>query len=167
MPNFTIRYGSKQMSPMLMIVVGYVFTVVSILMVVFALVFLCLVVLFLPGSVTATSTITHCTMQTVEQTDSRGHPNGTTEVCLPTVRFTTQAGRQITFTPANSSDAYHVGDTLPVRYHPNTPQDARLDDFGSTWLPTLILGGMSVIFFIVGQSVLRVGKKRRKAESMF
>lgn len=166
MPNFTIRYGNRQMSPGLMIVVGYVFTVVSLLMVVFALVSLCMFLFFLPGSATTTGTITHCTMQTIEQTDSRGHPDGTTEVCQPTVRFTTQAGQQITFTSANGSD-YHVGGTLPVRYHPNTPQDARLDDFISTWFLTLLLGGMSVIFLIIGQSVLRVGKKRRKAESMF
>jgi len=167
MTKFTIRFGSTRLTPRRMVVVGYVFTFVSLLLVVLALFFLSLFVSFLPGSATASGIITHCTMQTVDQSDSNGGSDGTDEVCQPTVRFTTQAGQHITFTSANAANTYHVGDTLPVRYHPNTPQDARSDDFVSDWLPMLISGGMGVIFFIIGQSLLRVGKKRRKAENMF
>lgn len=159
-------YDIKRLPPMVMIILGYALTILTILLAAFMLFALFIVIRFLPGSVTTTGTITHCTMQTVEQTDSKGRPDGTTKVCLPTAHFRTQAGQQIVFTNSAAGD-YHVEETVPVRYHPATPRDAQIDDGASFWLAALTVGGVAIIFFIIGQIFIRTGKKRRKAERFF
>jgi hypothetical protein len=148
-----------------MIVIGYVAAIGAIIFIAIALFASIGVLSFLPGTMTTTGAITHCTMVQVPQTGSNGHPDGTTEDCQPTVSFRTQSGQQITFTSSWGSN-YQVGDLLSVRYHPDNPQGARVDDFGSTWLLPVVLSVMFFGWLLIGQVFLRVGKRRRKAEEL-
>lgn len=79
--------------------------------------------------------------------------------CEPTVRFRTVSGQQITFSPPGSSD-YEVGNVLPVRYHPTTPQDARLVDLFSIWFPPLLLVGGSLICLIFCLGLFKNARKQ-------
>jgi hypothetical protein len=160
-----MRIPLHLIKPQVMIISGYIAHVVASAFLVGTLVGLFEILSFFPGTVTTSGTIIHCAMQSVEQTDLQGHFNGSTvEMCQPLVRFRTPSGLQVTFTPWEDSTTFQVGGVLPVRYHPSSPQDARIDDAGSTWLLPLSLGVGSLIWVTIGQTFVRVGKRRRMAE---
>lgn len=71
------------------------------------------------------------------------------------VRFTAKDGSTVTFKESFSSNpaAHQVGDKVKVFYDPGNPQNARIDDFMNTWFLPLLLGGMGLIFGLVGVSL--------------
>src|SRR6187551_2989986 len=87
-------------------------------------------VTFLAGSSSTTGTILRCDVTTIH---ALGHP---TDAYTSVITFQTQTGQTITF-EASSNSTCEAGDSVAVRYHPNNPQDARLDS--NTW----------VIFFVI------------------
>jgi len=84
---------------------------------------------FLPGTVSTTGTIIACP---VTQDNS----------CAPTVSFWTQAGQHLTFRGSEPS-TYVEGETVPVVYHPTTPQDARIESI--SWLGWVVIGSLSLL----------------------
>ena len=102
--------------------------------------------LFFPGTFSAPGTVTSCQFYDDDQ------------VCYPTISFVTKSGQKIMVTISSSgSSTYHVGDTLPVRYHPNAPQDARLDDSLTLWIPPLAGGGGFLIGLFMGIFLIKRG----------
>lgn len=93
---------------------------------------------FLPGTVSTTGTILSCAMVS--------NPNNGGTACEPTVQFQTQTGQSITFKSSVGSDGYYAGDGVTVLYHPNHPQDARLD-VGMVWIWVYVLG---LLFVLIG-----------------
>ncbi len=156
--TFRVNIGSDRVGPRFMIIAGYIVSFLGIIFVIVALAILIGTLSFLPGSVSTTGTITHCAMVAVQVNGSSGG-----EACQPTISFRTQTGQQVTITPSQNSSVYHVGDTLPLRYHPNNPAAAHLDDFASTWLLPLIFGCVTLLCLFLGQICLRIGKRRRRA----
>lgn len=91
---------------------------------------------FLPGTVSTTGTIAYCDM--VENPSSHGTD------CYPRVSFQTQAGQQIIFESNVGSNGYYEGEGVTVKYHPNNPQDARLDP-GISWMFFISFGSFFVL----------------------
>jgi hypothetical protein len=95
---------------------------------------------FLPGTVSTTGTILSC--------DMISNPSNGGVDCAPVVQFQTQTGQSITFKSSVGSSGYFVGDGVTVLYHPNHPQDARLD-IGMAWIWVYIFGLGFVLFGVV------------------
>jgi hypothetical protein len=75
---------------------------------------------------------------------------------VPTVKFTTPSGREVTFDSemGSSMDAGQVGDTVAVRYRPDQPHVAEINSFMSLWGLTVLLGVLGVVFTFVGVGIL-------------
>lgn len=101
---------------------------------------------FLPGTVSANGTIVACSF--------------TKNTCKPTVSFMTQAGQQITFQSSFSSSSFHEGDVVPVKYHLNTPQDGRIDDWMTQLFP-FAFAGLGSFFVLLGLFIFLRGLIRR------
>src|SRR5258708_7887254 len=94
---------------------------------------------FLPGTVSTTGTIIACP---VTQDSSS----------IPTVSFQTQAGQHLTFRGSEPLTGCIEGETVPVVYHPTTPQDARIESI--SWLGWIVIGSLSLLlglYFYVRQ----------------
>ncbi|MBV9713542.1 MAG: DUF3592 domain-containing protein [Ktedonobacteraceae bacterium] len=138
-----VRRARKRTNP---IRVGCTLAFVGLIFLVGGLFFLMDTLKFLPGTLSAQGTITHCTYGT----DSEGNSNG----CSPTVSFKTRSGQSISFFSSTSSSTFHEGDSVPVRYHPNNPQDGRIDAFWVVWLIPVLFCGVGLIMFLSGPFVL-------------
>ena len=86
--------------------------------------------------------------------------DGGSDTYKPEVKFSTEDGKQITFTSSFSSrpPGYDVGESVPVLYLSGKPQEARIKGFGSLWSGCVILAGLGAVFSLVGYSILRAGK---------
>jgi uncharacterized protein DUF3592 len=91
---------------------------------------------FLPGTVPTTGTIVSCVRIR-------------TASCDPTVSFPLPSGQELTFQSAYASSSFQVGGTVPVRYHPKTPQDARIVSL-EIWIFQLIIVGTGLLLLLVG-----------------
>lgn len=103
---------------------------------------------FLAGSATTTGTVIDNHLGPRHRHGWRG--------ATPEISFTA-SGRTITFsaTVESSPQQHEKGDTVPVRYRPDDPQDARLDTFHELWMTPMmvllagtILGGGPLTFLI-------------------
>lgn len=74
----------------------------------------------------------------------------------PIFSFETQGGDKIQFTSSTSSNPpkYAMGETATVLYQEFSPEKARVKAYFSLWGPTTILGGMGLIFFTIGGSII-------------
>jgi Protein of unknown function (DUF3592) len=70
----------------------------------------------------------------------------------PRVRFATETGQPYEFTGdvGSSPAAFDVGEGVRVLFDPADPSSARIDSFMQLWFASMILGGMGLIFSIVG-----------------
>lgn len=108
------------------------------------------VVLFRTGTVMTQGTVVSCSYTLLQD-------------CQPTVSFLTEAGQRVTF--AASGDYYGLksGDTLTVRYHPATPQDARADYAEDLlWLFPLLPGIIVAVSLVVLYQRRHGGRSTRK-----
>jgi hypothetical protein len=56
-----------------------------------------------------------------------------------------------------------VGDTIRVRYRPEAPERAQMTGFMESWFVTTLLGGMGLVFLLVGAAVMRGVRPRGAA----
>ena len=82
----------------------------------------------------------------------------------PVVEFKADDGSLIEFTSGAGSNppSYSKGETVEVLYQQDSPEQAKINSFFSLWGAALILGGMGLIFFIVGFSMIVFGRLRNK-----
>ena len=75
------------------------------------------------------------------------------------VRFVAQDGKSYNFRESVSSNppSHKIGDMVNVLYDPGNPSKARVDDFVNTWLFPLLLGGMGLLFALIGGSIVLSG----------
>lgn len=102
---------------------------------------------FLPGTVPATGMIVSCVRIRTS--------------CDPTVSFSLLSGQELTFQSAYASGSFQVGGTVPVRYYPKTPQDARIVSL-EIWVFQLIFVGTGLFLLLVGL----FHSLRRKSENL-
>ncbi|MBB4802442.1 hypothetical protein HNP37_002515 [Flavobacterium nitrogenifigens] len=87
----------------------------------------------------------------------------------PVVSFITKSGQTITYTSSVSSNppSYDVGENVEIFYDPANPNDAEINGFVSLWLGVLILGGIGIVFFLIGSlGVLLRYLKNKKAQNL-
>ena len=77
---------------------------------------------------------------------------------LPVVSFVTEAGRSIVFTSNSGWGSDRIGASVPVRYDPTDPTDARVDSPPHLWggLIFPLVGGLMIFFNLRG-------RRRRRA----
>jgi hypothetical protein len=83
----------------------------------------------------------------------------------PVVEFTPQNHRPIRTTMTVGGQGGHIGDKVRVFYDPNDPEDNVADTFSELWFFCLLLGGMGVMWFVIGGPFLVLGVVRRLARS--
>lgn len=106
---------------------------------------------FLPGTLTTSGVITHCDYN--NNNDTSDAITGSSS-CTPTVKFQTKSGQTISFISSESAAWFHQNDTVTVRYHPQTPNDGRIDSFLSTWLIPLIACGVGLLVLLMSPFIL-------------
>ncbi|GAB2561438.1 DUF3592 domain-containing protein [Spirosoma aerophilum] len=83
---------------------------------------------------------------------SRDKNGRTTSAQAPVVQFVTAEGKPVTYysqtytTPAS----FDVGETVTLWYMPEKPQEDVILDGMTTWILPAVLGGMGVIFSLIG-----------------
>jgi len=68
------------------------------------------------------------------------------------ITFTPANGDEIEFTSSTGSNAreYAIGASVPLRYDPDLPFNTAIDTPADLWLATGVLGGLGVVFILVG-----------------
>jgi hypothetical protein len=83
----------------------------------------------------------------------------------PVVRFTDQNGSQHEFISSSGSNppSYPEGEKVALLYLPAEPGSAIINEFFSLWAGPIILGGLGIVFFVIGAGIFLVPKlKDRK-----
>ncbi|MDE1886257.1 MAG: DUF3592 domain-containing protein [Xanthomonadaceae bacterium] len=84
---------------------------------------------------------------------------------VPAVQFSASDGRIVHITGSTGSNpaAYSRGEHVTILYPPNNPEGARIDSFSENWLGTLILGGIGLVFALIGAGTIAGGLRTRNA----
>jgi len=82
----------------------------------------------------------------------------------PVVTFLDENKRLVRFTSrlGSSSAAYTPGQTIPILYLPNQPEDARIDRFFEHWGMVVIMLVLGIPFFLVGALLALFGRRRKR-----
>jgi hypothetical protein len=82
----------------------------------------------------------------------------------PIVRFKVE-GRTIQFTASSSSSSPpSVGERVEVLYDPDDPHDARLSGFLDLWGGPMIVGGLGIVFAVIGSAIVWATRKPSEAD---
>jgi hypothetical protein len=73
-------------------------------------------------------------------------------IYYPHVRYLTRSGETVEFTGAvgSSPPAFEIGEAVSVLYDPAAPEEARIDSFFQLWFGAVILGGIGLVFIVIG-----------------
>lgn len=87
---------------------------------------------------------------TVVELLNRASPEG--RVLVPIIAFTTASGERVSFTaPAGSREhPYYVHASVRVTYHPDHPQDARIDMRTRRWTRNALAVGAALLLLALG-----------------
>ena len=78
-----------------------------------------------------------------------------TTVYYPIIRFTTAAGVPVTAESKTSrSGGYPIGQTLPVIYDPDHPDNVEIDAFWSRWLIVIGASFAALVLLAIGAAAL-------------
>jgi hypothetical protein len=82
----------------------------------------------------------------------------------PVYTFKDQAGQEQKVHSRCSSypPAYHVGDKIAVLYRPSSPRDAQIQSFFDMWGWMAIVGGIGIVYGIIGPILLTVVRKQKE-----
>jgi hypothetical protein len=159
--KIVLPIGKKERGPTskFLIITAYLLLVLTPIAIIAGIFFVINTMQILHDTVSTPGIIIHCAM--VQEVSNSGSESSKDTVCVPTVRFKTLSGQQITFVGSDGSSAYHEGETVPVNYFPNQPKDASISDFGALWGIPLALGVCVLIWLIVGPICFVMGKRLR------
>lgn len=84
----------------------------------------------------------------------------------PVVNFVSQKGEKIEFVSSVSSNppSYSKGQKVEILYLPAEPQNAEINGLFSIWGSSIILGGMSGVFFLIGAGIILVSMLNEQRE---
>ncbi|MCU0355878.1 MAG: DUF3592 domain-containing protein [Cytophagales bacterium] len=89
----------------------------------------------------------------------------------PTVQFTANDGKTYTAYSNSGSNpsAYEVGENVEIYYNPDNPMDILLPDFFSLWGVPLILGGIGLVFTLIGGAIVfgKSGSPLRRSQKVW
>ena len=105
---------------------------------------------FIKTSISADGTVTDIVQQT-----NTSDTNGRTTISYtyaPKISFTASDGKTYTFISSTSSNPspYHDEETIKILYDPQNPYNAQINSFFDLWGLSIILGGLGVVFGIIG-----------------
>lgn len=82
----------------------------------------------------------------------------------PIIEFRTKDGNAVEFTSSVSSNppSYSQGETVEVLYQEGTPEKAKIKGFFSLWGGALIIGGIGLVFFLIGFLIVLFGFLKNK-----
>lgn len=100
---------------------------------------------FLSRAVRATGVVAGIT----EEHSARG---GTSY--YPVISFTTAAGVPMTVQSKNSKGGCEIGDSIPVLYDPDHPENMQINAMLSRWSVVTIAIALAAIFLVIGASSL-------------
>ncbi|MBS0486429.1 MAG: DUF3592 domain-containing protein [Proteobacteria bacterium] len=94
----------------------------------------------------------------------RSGSNGDSGTYVPEVEFTASNGSVVHITGSTGSNpaAYTRGEKVNLLYAPENPEGAHIDSFSENWLGVLILGGMGLIFGLIGGGMIYSGLRTRQ-----
>jgi Protein of unknown function (DUF3592) len=74
------------------------------------------------------------------------------DVLVPLIAFTTASGERVSFTanPAGQDSPYYINGAVKVLYHPDHPQDARIDTSARRWTRNALAVGGALILLVLG-----------------
>ena len=123
-------------------VIKYVFAIIGACMLAGAFVICSSTASFLERSVTAQGTVEELIRS--RSSDSVSY--------YPLVQFITSDGQQVEFQTNSGSNPplYDQGERVSVLYEPSSPQAAKIDGFFSLWGGALIVGGIGLVFALIG-----------------
>ncbi|SOE08933.1 Protein of unknown function [Streptomyces sp. 2323.1] len=83
------------------------------------------------------------------------------EVAYPVVKFTSADGTTRRFESSSGSNppTSEKGESVEVLYRADSPEDARINEFGSLWLGPLLFGGLGLAMLGIGTAL---GMARRR-----
>jgi hypothetical protein len=98
----------------------------------------------------------HAKGTVTQMVERAGHDSGT--VYSPVYTFQDADGKQHEIHSSGGSypPAYKVGDTVPVLYQPDKPDNAEIDSFLEVWLFPAMLAGFGCIDLVIGIVLLVV-----------
>lgn len=106
----------------------------------------------------STAITTHGTV--VELISSRSNDSTT---YAPVVIFTASNGEMIEFISSGSNPpAYSRNETVEVLYQEKNPQNAKINSLLALWGACLIIGIMGGVFFLMGFSIIMVGRLKNQ-----
>lgn len=87
---------------------------------------------------------------------------GDAKTYRPVVTYVLPSGQRVKFKSLVHSNppAYEVGEKVVVLYETTRPHEARIRSFDSLWLLAVILGGLGMVFSVVGAGLLVGGMLR-------
>ena len=126
--------------------IGIIFAIVGAALLVIGVVVFSRTRRFLATAVSAQGTV----LEMIQRT-SKDREGAVSTVWAPRVRFSA-SGQTIEFESkvGSSPPRYKEGDTLEVKYDPQDPNNARVAAGSSMWLVPVLLGGIGVVFLILG-----------------
>lgn len=85
----------------------------------------------------------------------------------PRVDFTAANGTVVHYTSSSGSNPapYSRGDHVVMLYDPANPERAQIDSFMENWFVTLFLGGMGLVFALVGGGIIWSRLNQRKVRA--
>lgn len=101
----------------------------------------------------------------VELLESRSSSSSDNSIMYkPLVAFTDEKGAEIQFASSTSSNppSYSVNEKVDVIYSPDAPNKAKIKGFFSLWGGATILGGMGLVFALIGFGIIISGIKKKK-----
>lgn len=116
---------------------------------------------FVASAASATGTVIE---NRYEQSSSTSSSRSSSGSYYPFIKFSTEAGQEITFRGNVGSNpaSFTVGEQVSIYYDPARPEEARLNTFFQLWFLTVFLGGMGSVFFLIGGGILITGPLRAR-----
>lgn len=85
----------------------------------------------------------------------------------PIVEFTTTSGHAVEFQSNSGSNppSYNRGEQVSVIYESSAPESAKIDSFFSLWGGATIVGGIGLVFGLIGGGMLAYGVVKRRSNA--
>jgi len=111
--------------------------------------------------------INHSTRSVGKVVDFKDVYSSRSMTYAPIIEYQLPSGNTAHFVSSTSSypPAYDIGDPVNILYSNKQPQDASINGFFSLWIGEIIVGGLGVLFLIIGVfgNVLAFFRQRKQA----
>ncbi|QDH79612.1 DUF3592 domain-containing protein [Echinicola soli] len=93
------------------------------------------------------------------------YSDGTT-LYRPVIQFEDKGGNNVIFhsSTASSPPAYSKGENVTVLYPESNPNEAKIEGFFSLWGMVVIVGGIGMVFFLVGGGIIFSVKRKSNTD---